>query len=231
MLLPQISSIKHWPKDDRPREKLFQKGVASLSNAELLALLLCSGAKGLSALDLARDILNKFSSFRQMAHRDARDWNGFKGLGEAKMARIQAALEIGRRFREDDISVHRHKICSAKDVADMLIPHMRDLKTEVFKVVHLDSNNHMIELEHALTGTVNHAMPIVREIMHSALQKFSVSIICAHNHPSGIITPSSQDRQFTQQLSAAGALMNVKLLDHVIIGGDSYYSFSDDGIV
>jgi len=221
--------IKSWPQDDRPREKLLKKGARALSNSELLAILLRTGTLGVSAIDLARDVLKKFKTFRNMTHTDARDWDDFKGLGDAKIAHIQAALEIGRRFREDEVSTGKQKIKSAKDIVDILMPQLRDLKTEVFKVVHLDSNNRIIDIEDAATGTVNHAMPIVREIIHSALQKFAASIICVHNHPSGIIEPSKHDKQFTNELCNAGRVMNVKIMDHLIIGDNDYFSFSDKG--
>jgi len=227
----QSVGIKSWPQDDRPREKLLKKGAGALSNSELLAILLRTGTSGVSAIDLARDVLRKFGTFRNMMHTDARDWKDFKGLGSAKIAHIQAALEIGRRFREDETSVGKQKIKSAKDVVDILMSQIRDLKTEIFKVVHLDSSNRIIDIEDTATGTVNHAMPIVREIIHSALQKFAVSIICVHNHPSGDIEPSAQDRKFTKELSDAGKLMELKLFDHIIIGDDKYYSFADEGIM
>jgi DNA repair protein RadC len=108
---------------------------------------------------------------------------------------------------------------------------MRDLKTEVFKVVYLNSNNKIIDISDAATGTVNQAVPIVREIIHAALQKFAAAIICVHNHPSANITPSPEDKKFTQELTAAGKLMNIKILDHIIIGGDNYFSFTDEGTI
>lgn len=223
----KISGIKTWPEDDRPREKLLKKGAGALSNSELLAILLRTGTQGTSAIDLARKILKKFSTFRNMAHTDARDWKEFKGLGGAKIAHIQAALEIGRRYRQDDVSTGKQKIASAKDVVDIVMPQLRDLKTEVFKVVYLDSNNRIIDISDVAVGTVNQAMPIVREIIHSALQKFAVSIICAHNHPSGETTPSEQDKELTRQLCEAGKIMQVRVLDHIIIGDGQYYSFEN----
>ena len=228
---PKLKGIKSWPQEDRPREKLLKKGARNLSNSELLAILLRTGTHGVSAIDLARKVLKKFGIFRNMAHTDVRDWKEFKGLGDAKIAHIQAALEIGRRFREDEASAGKQKISSAKDIVDILMPQLRDLKTEVFKVVYLDSNNRIIDIVDAAIGTVNHAMPIIREIIHLALQKFAVSIICAHNHPSANITPSAQDKKFTKELSDAGKLMEIKVLDHVIIGNDEYFSFSDEGIL
>jgi DNA repair protein RadC len=225
------SGIKSWPTDDRPREKLLKKGAQALSNSELLAILLRTGAKGASAIDLARRIIEKFGTFRNMNHTDAREWKEFKGLGPAKIAQIHAALEIGRRFREVEILQSRQKIMSALDIVNIIMPQMRDLKTEVFKVIHLNSNHGIIEISDAAMGTVNHAMPIVREIIHAALQKFTAAIICVHNHPSANITPSSQDRKFTQELSQAGKLMEIKVLDHIIIGNDTFYSFAEEGIM
>ena len=223
------TGIKTWPEDDRPREKLLKKGAAALSNSELLAILLRTGTNGTSAIDLARNILKKFGTFRNMVHTDTRDWKEFKGLGGAKIAHIQAALEIGRRYREDGVSIGKQKIVSAKDVVEIVRPQLRDLKTEVFKVIYLDSSNCIIDISDTTVGTVDKAFPIVREIIHAALQKFTKSIVCVHNHPSGNIAPSMQDKKFTNDLFAAANLMEIKVLDHIIIGGDNHYSFADEG--
>ena len=225
------TGINSWPEDDRPREKLLKKGAGTLSNSELLAILLRTGVQGNSAIDLARQILEKFGTFRNMSHTDMREWKEFKGLGPAKIAQIKAALEIGRRFRENEILAVKQKIASAKDVVNIIMPQMRDLKTEVFKVVYLNSNNRIIDISDAAVGTVNHAMPIVREIIHSALQQFAAAIICIHNHPSTNLSPSPEDKKFTQELTAAGKLMGIRVLDHVIIGDEQYYSFADAGII
>jgi DNA repair protein RadC len=229
------TGIKSWPQDDRPREKLLKRGAGVLSNSELLAILLRTGVKGNSAIDLARQIIDKFGTFRNMSHTDMREWKEFKGLGPAKIAQIKAALEIGRRFREVETLPTKQKISSARDIVNMIIPQIsdqiRDLKTEVFKVVYLNSNNQIIDISDAATGTVNHAMPIVREIIHAALQKFAAAIICVHNHPSANIAPSPEDKKFTQELSAAGKLMEIKVLDHIIIGDGNHFSFADQGIM
>ena len=227
----KISGIKTWPEDDRPREKLLKKGARALSNSELLAILLRTGTKGTSAIDLARKILKKFGTFRNMAHTDSRDWKDLKGLGGAKIAHIQAALEIGRRYREDDVSTGKQKIASAKDVVDIVMPQLRDLKTEVFKVVYLDSNNRIIDIVDTAVGTVDQAFPIVREIIHAALQKFAKSIVCVHNHPSANIRQVRKIRNLPKSLCSAGKLMEIKVLDHVIIGGDKHFSFADEGLM
>ena len=227
----KTTGIKSWPEDDRPREKLLKRGANALSNSELLAILLRTGVAGTSAIDLARQMLDKFDTFRNMSHSDIRDWKEFKGLGPAKIAQIKAALEIGRRFREDEVISGKQKIASAREVVNIIMPQMRDLKTEVFKVVYLNSNNRIIDISDAAIGTVNQAMPIVREIIHAALQKFAAAIICVHNHPSANIAPSPEDKKFTGELSAAGKLMGIKVLDHIIIGDNAYFSFADEGVM
>ena len=223
-----MAGIKNWPKDDRPREKLLKNGAKSLSNSELLAILLRTGTTGASAIDIARRIVEKFGTFRNMIQTDSRDWKEFKGIGPAKIAHIQAALEIGRRFREDEASKDKQKITSAKEVVDIIMPQMRDFKNEVFKVVYLNSKNGIIEIADAACGTVDRAMPIVREILHAALQKYSASVICVHNHPSGDPSPSREDIAFTRELYQAGKIMQVNILDHVIIGDNKFYSFADE---
>lgn len=229
--IKKSQGIKSWPEDDRPREKLLRKGANTLSNSELLAILLRTGVRGESAIDLARRMMDKFGSFRNMNHTDSRDWSEFKGLGPAKIAQIQAALEIGRRFRDVEVTDARQKITSAADMVHFILPHMRDLKKEVFKVAYLNSSNRVIEITDAAVGTVNHALPIVREIVHAALQKFAAAMICIHNHPSGNIMPSPEDKKFTQELQAAGKLMDIKMLDHIIIGDGTFYSFAEEGVL
>jgi len=224
-----LSGIKSWPKDDRPREKLFKEGEHKLSNTELLAILIRSGVKGQSAIDLARKIQQKFKTFRNMSHTDIRDWKELKGLGQAKIAQIKAAIEIGRRFKEDEVKENQPKINSSKDAVDILMPRMRDLKKEIFKIVLLNSQNRIIDIIEAGEGTVNKANPIIREIFQKALQNYATSLICVHNHPSGKITPSREDQEFTKELFKAGKIMQVDVLDHVIIGDNKYYSFADEG--
>jgi len=222
-------AIKNWPKDERPREKLFREGEHKLSNTELLAILLRSGVKGESAIDLARKILQKFKTFRNMSHTDLRDWKEFKGLGQAKIAQIKAAIEIGRRFREEAIIENKIRIRSSKTVVDIMMPRMRDLKKEVFKLLLLNSQNRLIDIVEITEGTVNQANPIIREIFQKALQAFASSIVCVHNHPSGDVSPSKEDRDFTKELCQVGKSMQIRVLDHIIIGDNKYYSFADEG--
>ena len=230
MISKNKTSINTWPADDRPREKLFRLGEHRLSDSELLAILLRTGRRGASALDVARNILDTFGGFRGMGHTDIRDWQKIKGLGPAKIAQIRAAVEIGRRFGEETLRKGL-QVRSAKDIAGVLMPRMRDLKIEIFKAVFCDAQNRVITIEDIEEGTVNCASPVIREIFQRALQRFAVSVICVHNHPSGAVEPSDQDHRFTAQLKEAGRIMQVRLLDHVIIGDNAYFSFADRGLI
>lgn len=224
-------SISNWPREDRPREKLLKNGEHTLSDSELLAILLRTGVKGQSAVDLAREVLYKFKTFRNMSHTDLSNWKEFKGLGTAKIAQIKAAIEIGRRFREEKIKQARPKIKSSKDVAEIFMPRMRDLKKEVFKVLFLNSQNRIISIAEIEQGSVNQANPIIREIFQRALQDFAAFIICVHNHPSGDSRPSREDKEFTRQLAQAGKTLLITSLDHIIIGDNNYFSFADAGLL
>lgn len=224
-------SINNWPKENRPREKLLKNGEHTLNNSELLVIILRTGTKGESALDLARRILQKFKGFRNMRKQDLGHWKELKGLGEAKISQIKAAIEIARRFGEEVIKEKRLKIISSKDVIGILMPRMQDLKIEVFKVLLLNSQNRIIDMIEIEEGSVNQARPIIREVSQKAMREFASFIICVHNHPSGNPRPSREDRQFTRQLVSAGENLFIKCLDHIIIGNGKYFSFSDKGII
>lgn len=226
-----MSDIKSWPKEDRPREKLFKSGEHSLTNSELIAILLRSGSKGRSALDLAKDILRRFDSFGRMSHTDIKQWAGLSGMGPAKIAQIRSALEIGRRFREEDVKDNRPVIKSSKEAAAILTPRMRHLRKEVFKAMLLDSRNKIIEIIEIQQGTVDRVCPAVREVFTKALEYFAVSIICFHNHPCGNPAPSREDKEFTSELIGAGKALQINILDHIIIGRGSYFSFVDKNLI
>lgn len=221
------SGIKSWPEEDRPREKLLRDGEHSLSNTELVAILLRTGVKGDSAIDLARKVMKKFKTFRNMAHTDMSVWKEFKGVGKAKIAQIRAAIEIGRRFGEDEIKENKPKIKTSKDAVEILMPKMRDFKIEIFEILLLNSQNRIIDILRIEEGTVNEANPIMREILHKAIQNFASSIICVHNHPSGDPSPSEEDKNFTRQFIQASNTLNIKAVDHIIIGDNTYFSFAD----
>jgi len=227
------TSITNWPKEDRPREKLLRQGEHTLTDSELLAIIIRCGAKGLSAVDLARKILHKFKTFRNLSHTDPASWDEFRGLGlgNAKIIQIKAAIEIGRRIKEKEMMASRPRIESSADVAGIMMPRMRDLKKEVFKIILLDSGARIIDIAEVTEGTVNQVKPILREIYHKALQGFAPSLICVHNHPSGNPQPSPEDKEFTRELIKAGEMLCLQALDHVIIGNDDYFSFADAGLI
>ncbi len=224
-------AINDWPLEDRPREKLIKNGEHTLSDSELLAIILGTGIKGRSALDLARGILGLFESFRGIGKSELRDWDKLAGLGQAKISRIKAVIEIARRFNEERARENRLKIMSSGDVARLLMPRMQDLKIEVFKVLYLNSQNRVIEIAEIEEGSVNQARPIIREVFQQALRIFASSLICVHNHPSGDPQPSKEDKQFTKELFAAGDALAIKCLDHIIIGNGKFFSFSDKGLI
>lgn len=223
-------AIKNWPKDDRPREKLLKFGEHTLTNAELLAILLRSGIKGNSAVDLGRKLITKFNTFRNMSHTDISQWKEFKGLGDTKICQIKAALEIGRRFMTEK-KESKEKVKSSKEIASLFMARMRDLKKEVFKILLLDGRNYITDIIEIDEGTVTEAAPYTREIISKALQYFSPAIVCVHNHPSGDPKPSQLDKVFTKGLVTAGNIMQIKILDHVIIGDNKYFSFADKGLL
>lgn len=229
----RYTSINHWPKEDRPREKLLRCGEHTLSDSELLAIIIRCGAKGLSAVDLARKILHKFKTLRNLSHTDPCQWKEFQGLGlgNVKIAQIKAAIELGRRLKETEIKASRPRIESSADVVEILMPRLRDLKKEVFKVIFLDAQSRIIDIVEAAEGTVNRVTPLLREIFHQALQSFAPFLICVHNHPSGDPAPSAEDRKFTRRLVQAGQILSVEALDHIIIGNNEYFSFLDQGML
>ncbi|MCM8829519.1 MAG: DNA repair protein RadC [Candidatus Omnitrophica bacterium] len=223
--------IKNWPEDEKPREKLLKYGEHKLTDTELLAILIRTGSKGETAVDIARRIMQKFGSFRNMSHTSIHKWKDIKGLGKAKLCQIKSAIEIGRRFREEELKGKKVKITGPEDVFSLLLPRMRDLKKEIFVVIHLDAKNNVFDRTEIEEGTVNQANPIVREIFYKAMENFSVSIICVHNHPSGDPSPSKEDIEFTKALVKAGEVLNIKVVDHIIIGDDRYYSFAKSGLI
>jgi len=181
-------SIRNWPEDDRPREKLLRYGEHVLSNAELLAILIRTGTTGKNAIDLGRELLNKFKSLRSMSGIDISEFKEISGLKDAKIAQIKAAIELGRRMMSEEKAFHG-VVKSSADVVDFLIPLMRDLKMEQFKVLLLDKGNHIFEVIDIDLGTVDRVNPSIRDILLAALKYQSPAMIVAHNHPSGKIAP------------------------------------------
>lgn len=223
-------SIRNWPEEDRPREKLLKHGEHVLSNAELLAILIRTGTTGKSAIDLGRELLNKFKSLRAMSGVDLSEFKEISGLKDAKISQIKAAIELGRRMLSEEKAFHG-VVKSSADVVDFLMPLMRDLRKELFKILLLDKGNRIFEVFDLDLGTVDRVNPSVREVLMTALKYQSPSMILAHNHPSGNIKPSDADKRLTNDLVKASLAMELRIFDHIIIGENSYFSFADEGLI
>ncbi len=222
------SSIKRWPAGERPREKMFDRGADTLTDAELLSILIQSGSSRRSALDVAKELLAEFPTFAALARRTPAELIRFPGIGAARAAAIGAALEIGRRMRIPARGV-REKIRSPQDVADRFIPMLRDLAYEVFYVVLLNTSGHVIREIAVTKGTVNASIVHPREVFRHAVTELATSIVVVHNHPGGTEEPSREDREITRQLVDAGTIVGIPVRDHVIVCGESYVSFAERG--
>lgn len=220
--------IKNWPKNERPRERLIKHGEQYLTDSELLAILLRTGTLGENALDLARRILHKFGDFRGMIHTDYRSWKEVKGVGDAKIAQIKAAIEIGKRLSsvESDVKI---KVEKALDIFNLLKSKLRGAKKEEFLVVLLNSKNYVIRTIDVADGSVSEVRPLIREVISRTLEYFADKMICVHNHPSGDPSPSMDDRTFTNDLILAADCVGLKFIDHVIITDDQFFSFNENG--
>ena len=223
-------AIANWPEEDRPREKLLRYGAHTLSNAELLAILIRTGTKGYSAVDLGRELLRKFKTLRAISACDPAELREIKGLSTAKVAQIKAAVELGRRMMSEERALEG-PIRSSSDVADYLMPLLRDLKHEVFKIVLLDRRNSVLDVVNIDEGNVAQSNPSIRRIMLRAAQAYAAGLIAVHNHPSGDPTPSEQDKILTRDLVIAGQAMEIRVFDHLIIGDGRYFSFADEGLI
>ena len=223
-------SISNWPEEERPRERLLKFGPHSLTNAELLAILLRVGVKGKSAVDLARQIIREAKGLRGLDKLESKDLFSIKGLSDAKIAQIKASIELGKRILEESRTVEGIASSSRK-AYDLLFPRMRDLKKEVFRVIFLNSQNQVIDIVTAHEGTVTMSSVYVREIINLANKFGAAAMIFAHNHPSGEPKPSSEDKAITEDLVFAGRIMKIKVLDHIIIGEEQYFSFADEGLI
>jgi DNA repair protein RadC len=224
-------SIKSLSEDDRPREKLVQKGRNALSDAELLAILLASGNKNETAIELAQRILNNSGqSINQLAKLQINDLKKFKGVGEAKAVTIAAALEIGRRRTESDID-QKIKITSSQFAYSTIKSKLQDLPHEEFWVIFMNRSNSVIKVECISRGGVSGTVVDVRLVLKPAIENLASGIILAHNHPSGNLKPSAEDIQLTRKIKDAVKLIDITLQDHLIIGDQSYYSFADEGIL
>jgi DNA repair protein RadC len=224
-------SIKEWAVEDRPREKLMTHGIQSLSNSELIAILIGSGIKNQSAVELARKILsNAANDLDQLGRFSVSDFMKIKGIGKARAIAIVSALELGRRRKLSE-SASRLKIASSGDVHEVLYQHLADLSHEEFWILLLNRSNRIIEKRKISQGGISGTVTDIRMILKFAIDALASSIILCHNHPSGNLQPSEADIQVTRKLKESSALMDINLLDHVIIAGKQYFSLADENLI
>lgn len=223
-------TIKDWPAEDRPREKLLQRGSTALTDAELLAIFLRTGTRGKSAVDLARDLLADFGSLKALLDADQQRFCLGNGLGSAKYAQLQAVLEMAKRhFKE--VLQRGNSLTSPEITRAYLSAQLRGYSYEVFACLFLDSQNRVIQLDELFRGTIDGASVYPREVVKQALYHNASAVIFAHNHPSGIAEPSQADRHITEKLKEALALFDIRVLDHFIIGDGQPYSFAEHGLL
>jgi|SRR5690606_16221509 len=228
---PQRLAINHWAEEDRPRERLSQQGRRALSDAELVAILIGSGSKNESAVELSRRILNDSSNdLNALASYSINDLMQFKGIGEAKAISIVAALELGRRRRDMKIPT-RTQITTSRDVYDILLPTYADLDHEEFWILLLNTANRVIGKQLISKGGRAGTVVDVKILFEEVLGFKATAIILTHNHPSGNLSPSHQDEVLTSRICDAGRLLDIRVLDHVIFSDSGYYSFSDEGLL
>jgi len=223
-------TIRDWAEDDRPREKMLRKGTQSLSDAELLAILIAIGSKNETAVELARRILNEcHDNLNELALLTITDLcKRFKGIGEAKAITIMAALELGKRRKMSDV-LERKKITSSKDLFELFEPQLVDLPHEEFWLGLLNGANKVIEIKRLTQGGSKQTVVDVPMLLKIALEKSAQSLVVAHNHPSGQNRPSHEDEVITRRIKAGCEAVGIALLDHIIIARGEYYSFSDEG--
>lgn len=223
-------SIADWPADERPREKLLQRGPESLSDAELLAIFLRTGVSGKSAVDLARELLTRFGSLRELlvAERDA--FCSTPGLGQAKYVQLQAAVEMSRRHLGETLQRGR-MLASPRDTEMYLHARLGDREQEVFCCLYLDNRHRVLAFEELFQGTIDGTAVYAREVVKRALFHNAAAVILAHNHPSGVAEPSQADQILTARLKEALALVEVRVLDHFVIGDRQMVSFSERGLI
>ena len=224
-------SIKNWSDDDKPREKLVNKGRAVLSDAELIAILIGSGSRSESAVELSKRILASVdNNLNELGRLSIKQLMAFKGIGEAKAVSIAAALEVGSRRRGED-AAKIEKIISSKDAYDILHPMLGELEHEEFWILFLNNSNKVLHKAQLSKGGITGTLVDVRIVMKQALELGAVAIILAHNHPSGTLRPSAADKQITQMINTASETLDIKVLDHLIITQKSYYSFADENML
>jgi DNA repair protein RadC len=227
----QKYSIKQWAKDDRPREKLLLKGAESLSNSELLAILINHGTKNKSAIDLGKDVLTLGkNNLQELGKLSVKELMKIKGIGEAKAITIAAALEIGRRRQASEALV-KETVSTSNEIAAFIQSKIKDNRREVFAVLFLNRANKINHFEIVSEGGITGTVADPRIILKKALEENAVSIILCHNHPSGSLKPSRADEELTTKIKEAAKYFDINVLDHLIVSDAGYYSFADEGIL
>ena len=228
---PNSFSIKDWSQDDRPREKLRDKGKSTLSDAELVAILIGSGNRTESAVDLSKRILASVdNNLNALGKLSLKQLQKFKGIGEAKAISIAAALELGRRRKLEEKS-NNNKIESSRDVYDIMEPIIGDLPHEEFWILYLNNSNKILQKQQLSKGSITGTLVDVRLVLKQALEVSAVALVLCHNHPSGSLEPSNADTSITQKLKQAGQALDIAIVDHLIISELGYFSFADEGIL
>ena len=230
--MDDFKSIKNWAVDERPVEKLVAKGSDALTNAELLTILINTGSRNRSALDIAKDLLEKGNqSLLELSKLSLADFKKVKGIGEKKAVTIVAALEIGKR-RQLSQALERPRISNSKSSYEILVTYFLDIVVEQFYVMYLSNNNAVLAVEKMSEGGMTATMVDARVIFKRALEiNGATKIVLAHNHPSGNLTPSQDDKLLTQRMKEAGKFLEFELLDHVIVGHNQYFSSADEGLM
>ncbi len=223
--------VKEIPLDDRPREKLLLRGAQSLTDAELIAILLRTGTKGISVIEIAQQLVKKYINLSQLATQSAQTLQKNLSIGKDKSATLLAAFEISRRVESQSKWFSNKTIVSPSDVADIFIPLMRDEVKEKFIVISLNSANKIIRYNIISVGNLTGSIVHPREVYKIAIENNSASIILLHNHPSGNIEPSNEDIQITKKLVEAGKILDINVFDHIIIGGNQFNSFVERRII
>lgn len=224
-------NIKAWAEEDRPREKLIQKGRSALTDAELLGILIGSGIRNMTAVDLAKLILQSTSNdLNNLAKLSVKDLSKFKGIGEAKAINIVAALELGRRRKETE-NVKAPKLFASKLIYEFMKPYLLDLQHEEFWILILSQSSELIKIEKISSGGITGTIADPRIIFKLTLENSGTSIVLCHNHPSGNLKPSNADLQLTKKLVEAGRFLDIQVQEHLIFGNDGYFSFRDEGVI
>ncbi len=228
---PTSFSIKNWSQDDQPREKLRDKGKLSLSDAELVAILIASGNREESAVSLSQRILaSADNNLNTLGKMSIQQLMTFKGIGEAKAITITAAMELGRR-RRGELAIQKKKITSSGSVFELMQPIIGELPHEEFWIIYLNNSNKVIYKNQLSKGGITGTLVDVRLVLKTALEFGALGLILVHNHPSGTLKPSNQDKEITKKLKTAAQSLDIKVLDHIIVTEKAYFSFADDGIL